>query len=196
MWCLKIFLANIDGEITVNTLMPKFFTAKDGRKVKLRSLRWEDLDDCIEFINSLIDEGSDIAKETKVTRDEEADWLGKRLASMEKGELVDVVAEVDGKMVANAEIGRRRGNMSHVGDFGIGIRAGYRGIGIGTELMSLLVEQSRRIGLKTLVLDVFETNSIAKGLYEKAGFKESGRIPKGVYKNGKYIDLIRMVQEL
>lgn len=196
MWCLKIFLANIDGEITVNTLLPKFFTAKDGRKVKLRSLRWEDLDDCIEFINSLIDEGSDIAKETKVTRDEEADWLGKRLASMEKGELVDVVAEVDGKMVANAEIGRRRGNMSHVGDFGIGIRAGYRGIGIGTELMSLLVEQSRRIGLKTLVLDVFETNSIAKGLYEKAGFKESGRIPKGVYKNGKYIDLIRMVQEL
>jgi len=180
----------------MNTVMPRIFTAKDGRKVKLRSLRWEDLDDCIEFINSLIDEGSDIAKETKVTRDEEADWLGKRLASVEKGELVDVVAEVDGKMVANAEIGRRRGNMSHVGDFGVGIRAGYRGIGIGTELMRLLIEQARRIGLKTIVLDVFETNSTAKGLYEKAGFKENGRIPKGVYKNGKYIDLIRMVQEL
>ena len=180
----------------MNTVMPRIFTAKDGRKVKLRSLRWEDLDDCIEFINSLIDEGSDIAKETKVTRDEEADWLGKRLASVEKGELVDVVAEVDGKMVANAEIGRRRGNMSHVGDFGVGIRAGYRGIGIGTELMRLLIEQARRIGLKTIVLDVFETNSTAKGLYEKAGFKENGRIPKGVYKSGKYIDLIRMVQEL
>ncbi len=196
MWCLKIFLASIDGEITVNTVVPRIFTAKDGRKVTLRSLRWEDLDDCIEFINSLVDEGSDIAKETKVTRDEEADWLGKRLASVEKGELVDVVAEVDGKMVANAEIGRRRGNMSHVADFGIGIRAGYRGIGIGTELTRLLIEQAKRIGLKTIILDVFETNNTAKGLYAKAGFKESGRIPKGVYKNGKYIDLIRMVQEL
>ena len=180
----------------MNRVMPRVFAAKDGRKVKLRSLRWDDLDDCIEFINSLVDEGSDIAKETKVTRDEEADWLGKRLASIEKGELVHVVAEVDGKVIANAEIGRRRGNMSHVGDFGIGIHAGYRGIGIGTELMKLLIEQARRIGLKTIVLDVFETNSVAKGLYEKAGFKESGRIPKGVYKNGKYIDLIRMVQEL
>ena len=196
MWCLKIFLASIDGETTVNTVVPRTFTAKDGRKVTLRSLRWEDLDDCIEFINSLVDEGSDIAKETKVTRDEEAEWLGKRLASVEKGELMHVVAEVDGKLVANAEIGRRRGNMSHVGDFGIGIRAGYRGIGIGTEVMRLLVEQARRSGLKTLVLDVFETNTVARGLYEKAGFKESGRIPKGVYKNGKYIDLIRMVQEL
>ncbi len=180
----------------MSTVGPRVFTAKDGRKVELRSLRWADLDDCIEFINSLVDEGSDIAKETKVTRDEEADWLGKRLASVEKGELMHVVAEVGGKLVANAEIGRRRGNMNHVGDFGIGIRAGYRGIGIGTEMMRLLVEQARRIGLKTIVLDVFETNNIAKGLYAKAGFKESGRIPKGVYKNGKYIDLIRMVQEL
>ena len=196
MWCLKVFLANIDGEITVNAVVPRIFTAKDGRKVKLRSLRWEDLDDCIEFINSLVDEGSDISKETKVTRDEEADWLGKRLASVEKGELMHIVAEVDGKLVANAEIGRRRGNMNHVGDFGIGIRAGYRGIGIGTELTRLLIEQAKRIGLKTIILDVFETNNTAKGLYAKAGFKESGRIPKGVYKNGKYVDLIRMVQEL
>ena len=175
---------------------PRTFVAKDERKVTLRSLKWEDLNDCIEFINSLVDEGSDIAKETEVTRDEEADWLGRRLASMEKGELVDVVAEVDGKMVANAEVGRRRGNMSHVGDIGIGIRAGYRGIGIGTELMRLLIEQSRRMGLKIVVLDVFETNKRAKGLYEKAGFKESGRIPKGIIKDGKYIDLIRMVHEL
>jgi len=180
----------------VNPVAPRTFVAKDGRKVTLRSLRWEDLDDCIEFINSLVDEGSDIAKEIRVTRGEEADWLGKRLASMEKGELVAVVAEVDGKMVANAEVGCRRGNMSHVGDIGIGIRAGYRGIGIGTELMRLLIEQSRRMGLKIVVLDVFETNKSAKGLYEKTGFTESGRIPKGICKDGKYIDLIRMVQEL
>ncbi len=180
----------------MNTVTPRVFTAKDGRKVKLRSLRWEDLDDCIEFINSLVDEGSDIAMETKVTRDEEADWLGRRLASMEKGELVDVVAEVDGKMVANAEITRRKGNMSHVGDIGIGIRAGYRGTGIGTELMKMLVDYSKNMGLKIVVLAVFETNKTAQGLYKKAGFTENGRIPKGVYKNGKYIDLIRMVQEL
>ena len=177
-------------------LKSRTFTAKNGRKVTLRPIRWENLDDCIEFINSLVDEGSDIAMETKVTRNEEAEWLGKRLASMEKGELVDFVAEVDGRMVANAEVGRRRGNMSHVGDLGIGIRAECRGIGVGTELMNALVDESRKMGLKVLVLDVFDTNKIAKGLYKKIGFKETGRIPKGIFRKGKYIDLIRMTLEL
>jgi len=177
-------------------LKSRTFTAKNGRKVTLRPIRWENLDDCIEFINSLVDEGSDIAMETKVTRNEEAEWLGKRLASMEKGELVDFVAEVDGRMVANAEVGRRRGNMSHVGDLGIGIRAECRGIGVGTELMNALVDESRKMGLKVLVLDVFDTNKIAKGLYKKIGFEETGRIPKGILRKGKYIDLIRMTLEL
>lgn len=154
------------------------------------------MDDCIEFINSLVDEGSDIAMETRFSRNEEAEWLGKRLASIEKGELVDIVAEVDGKMVANAEVGRRRGNMNHVGDLGIGVRAGYRGIGLGTELMKTLVDESRKMGLKMLVLDVFDTNKIAKGLYGKIGFRENGRIPKGVFKKGEYLDLIRMTLEL
>lgn len=170
--------------------------AKDGQKVTVRSIRWEDLDDCIEFINSLVEEGSDIAMETRVSRNEEADWLGKRLASIEKGELVDVVAEVEGRMVANAEVGRRRGPMSHVGDLGIGIRAGYRGIGVGTMLMNTLVEESRKMGLKILVLDVFDTNKIAKGLYKKIGFRETGRIPKGLFKKGEYVDLVRMTLEL
>lgn len=174
----------------------KTFVAKDGRKVTVRSIRWEDLNDCIEFINSLVDEGSDIAMETRVSRNEEADWLGKRLASIEKGELVDIVAEVDGKMVANAEVGRRTGPMGHVGALGIGIRAEYRGIGVGTMLMNTLVEESRKMGLKMLVLDVFETNKIAKGLYRKVGFRENGRIPKGICKKGEYFDLVRMTLEL
>src|SRR3989337_1991766 len=172
------------------------FTAKDGQKVTLRSIRWEDLDDCIEFINSLVDEGSNIAREAKVTRDEEADWLGRRLASIEKGELVDVVAEVDGKMVANAEVGGRKGNMNHIGDLGIGIRAGYPSIGIGAELMRSLIGQAKKMDMKMLVLEVFETNKISRKLYEKMGFIENGRIPKGIFKKGEYIDLIRMTREL
>jgi len=172
------------------------FTAKDGTKVTLRRLRWEDLDDLHEFINSLVEEGVDILRDQKPTRGEEAEWLGRRLASMEKGEIVDIVAEVNGKVVANSEAERRGGAMSHVGYVGVGIRAGYRGIGIGTEIMRALINESKKMGLKILVLDVFDTNNEAKRLYQKMGFRESGRIPKGIYKQGKYIDLIRMTLEL
>ncbi len=172
------------------------FKAKDGRKVVLRSVRWDDLEDLIEFIDSLADEGADILRTERVTREEEAEWLGRRLARIDNGELIDGVAEVDGKVVANSEVQKRTGMMSHIGDFGIGIRSGYRGIGIGTEIMKALIEESKKAGLKILVLDHFASNKHARALYEKMGFREMGRIPNGIYKSGKYIDLIRMVREL
>ena len=172
------------------------FTAKDGKRVVLRSIKWEDLDDCLDFINSLVEEGAEILRDTTVTREEEADWLGARLARIEKRQLIDVVAEVDGKMVANSEVEKRSGFMSHVGYVGIAIKSGYRGIGIGTKLIQTLAKEAKKEGLKVLVLDVFDINKPAKALYTKMGFKEVGRIPKGVFKNGKYIDIIRMTREL
>jgi len=172
------------------------FVAKDGRKVVLRSIRWEDLDDCIEFINSLVEEGAEILRDTKVSRDEEAEWLGSRLARIDKREIIDVLAEVDGKMIANSEVEKRSGFMSHVGYLGIAIKSGYRGIGIGTKIMQKLIENSKKAGLKILVLSVQDTNQTAKALYKKMGFREVGRIPKGIYRNGKYIDLVRMALEL
>ncbi len=172
------------------------FVARDGRDVVLRKPRWEDLDDLLDFINSLVEEGAEIMRETPVTREEEADWLGKHLASIEKGEIIGVVAEVGGKVVGNSEVGRRRDSMSHVGVLGIGIKDGYRGIGIGSELMKTLIEESKKAGLKVLVLHVNDSNKAAKGLYTKMGFKDAGRIPKGVFKKGKYVDLLRMTLEL
>ena len=172
------------------------FVAKDGRKVVLREPQWEDLDDLLDFINSLVEEGADIMRETPVTREEEADWLGKRLASIEKGEVIGIVAEVDGRVVGNSEVGRRKGSQSHVGMLGIAVKRGYRGIGIGKELMKTLIEESRKAGLKVLVLEVFASNTVAKSLYGKMGFKDAGKIPKGIFKKGKYIDLLRMTLEL
>jgi ribosomal protein S18 acetylase RimI-like enzyme len=175
---------------------PRIFIARDGRRVVIRSIRWEDLDDAIEFINSLADEGAEIYRTQRVTRSEEADWLGRRLARMEKGELIEAVAEVDEKVVANSEVEKRTGVMSHLGYVGLAIRSGYRGIGIGTELMKALIEESRMAGLKVLVLDHYETNKAARGLYEKAGFKEAGSIPKAIHRDGTYTALVRMVLEL
>jgi ribosomal protein S18 acetylase RimI-like enzyme len=172
----------------------RIFIAKDGRRVVIRSIRWEDLDGVIEFINSLADEGFESTQ--RVTRSEEADWLGRRLARMEKGELIEAVAEVDGKVVANSEVEKRTGVMSHLGYLGMATMSGYRGIGIGTELMKTLIEEVRMAGLRVLVLDHYETNTVAKRLYEKVGFKEAGRIPKAIHRDGTYTDLVRMVMEL
>ena len=172
------------------------FRVKDGREVILRTPRWEDLDDLMEFINSLVDEGVDIAMKRKVTRDEEADWLGRRFAVLEKGEGLNLVAEVDGKVIANSDLDMKSGYSSHVGEIGIAIRGGYRNIGIGTEMLKTLIAQAEKKELRILILRLFATNKSAHHVYEKVGFKETGRVPKFFFKNGSYVDEVIMTREI
>jgi RimJ/RimL family protein N-acetyltransferase len=149
------------------------------------------------LINSIVDEGADIMIDERKTREEEVDWLSGIIARMEKGKLIPVVAEVDGKAVGSAEIGRGGFRCeSHLGTLGIIIRSGYRDMGIGTELMKVLLEQARIMGLKIVTLSAFSTNGRAIHVYEKVGFVETGRIPHGLYKNGSYIDRVIMTKEI
>ncbi len=172
------------------------FFAKDGRKVVLRTPKWEDLDDFLEIINSLVDEGADILRTERVSKEEEIDFLSKVLSRLEKDEMFYLVAEVDGKVVAVSEISKRGGYEKHVGVIGIAIRNGFRDLGIGTEIMKTLVEQAQKMGLKVLTLSAFATNKPAIHVYEKVGFVQTGTIPKKHFKEGKYIDEIILTKVL
>lgn len=172
------------------------FFAKDGRKVVLRTPKWEDLDDFLEIINSLVDEGADILRTERVSKEEEIDFLSKVLSRLEKDEMFYLVAEVDGKVVAVSEISKRGGYEKHVGVIGIAIRNGFRDLGIGTEIMKTLVEQVQKMGLKVLTLSAFATNKPAIHVYEKVGFVQTGTIPKKHFKEGKYIDEIILTKVL
>jgi RimJ/RimL family protein N-acetyltransferase len=172
------------------------FSAKDGRKVVLRTPKWEDLDDCLELINSLVDERANINRTENVSREEEIDWLSKVLSRLEKDETFYLAAEVDGKVVAVSEINRRSGYEAHVGVIGIVILNGFRDLGIGTEMMTTLIVQARKMGLKVLTLAAFATNKRAIHVYEKVGFVQTGVIAKKHFKEGKYIDEIIMTKLL
>jgi len=172
------------------------FFAKDGRKVVLRTPKWEDLDDFLEIINSLVEEGADILRTERVSKEEEIDFLSKVLSRLEKDEMFYLVAEVDGKVVAVSEISKRGGYEKHVGVIGIAIRNGFRDLGIGTEIMKTLVEQAQKMGLKVLTLSAFATNKPAIHVYEKVGFVQTGTIPKKHFKEGKYIDEIILTKVL
>lgn len=174
----------------------KSFKAKDGRKVVLRTPKWEDLDDLLELINSLVEEGAEIIINEKVSREEEIEWLSGTLASLEKDEVFFLVAEVDGKVVASSSIRPLRGFDKHVGILGIVIKSGVRDVGIGTEMLKTLVEQAYKMGLNVLTLTVFATNKRAIHVYEKVGFAQTGTVPKKHFKDGKYIDEVIMTKVL
>ncbi|MCW4020692.1 MAG: GNAT family N-acetyltransferase [Candidatus Bathyarchaeota archaeon] len=172
------------------------FTAKDGREVVLRTPRWEDLDDFVELFNSLVDARADIIAYQKVTREEEASWLARKLVFLEKDEGLILVAEVEGKVVADAVLEKKKGISSHAGELGIIVMDGYQNVGVGTEMLKTLIGQAKEMGLKMLYLGVFSTNKRAYHVYTKVGFKETGRRPKRFFRNGKYIDDVIMTKEL
>jgi RimJ/RimL family protein N-acetyltransferase len=180
----------------------KQFTAKNGKTVTLRAIRWEDLDQCLEFANHLVEERQadpdfGIILDKKQTLETEASWLADKLASIELGNQVRVVAEAEGKFVGNSEVVRGQSSDEfHHCKLGITVLKEYRTQGIGLQMMNILVDQSRREGLKTIELEVFANNPRAVHVYEKVGFKQVGRIPKKIFRKGRIMDIIVMAIEL
>jgi L-amino acid N-acyltransferase YncA len=172
------------------------FTDGKGRSVRVRTPRWEDLDDLLDLINSAVGEGVDIYIDEPQERNEEAKWLGQVLAEIESGQLIHVVVEADEGVVGSASLRRRRRCMSHVGELGILLKSGYREAGIGTMLLQTLVGEARKAGLEVLIIKYFAGNDRAQHVYEKVGFRETGREPGVVKRKGRYRDLVSMAMKL
>jgi len=182
----------------------KRFTLASGKMVTLRVIRWEDLDGLLSFINSLVKEkqgdsmsGLYAGFDKKVTREEEAEWLAQTLVEIERGEVINTIAEIDGEIVANGEVtrGRYKDTRRH-GHMGLTMISRYRGLGIGRMIIETLVRESRRAGLRTLDVEFLAENETARRAYQKGGFKQAGIIPRKVFRDGKYFDGLIMAREL
>jgi RimJ/RimL family protein N-acetyltransferase len=165
-------------------------------------LKWEDLDDCVTFINDLVGEKDSepnlgIVADRKQTREEEAKWLANQITGIEGGSIISVVAEAGGRLAGNSSVtrGSYKDTKRH-GYLGIAISKKHRDRGIGLEMMRSLIKESRKAGLKTIELEVFANNPRAIHVYERIGFKEAGRIPKKMLRSGKFIDSIVMARQL
>ena len=182
----------------------KQFTLASGKKITLRVIRWEDLDGLLSFINSLVREkqgdstsGLYSGFDTKVTREEETEWLAQTLVEIEEGEVINAIAEVGGEIIANGEVtrGRYKDTRRH-GHMGLTMISRYRGQGIGRMIIETLVRESRRAGLRTLDVEFLAENETARRAYQKGGFKQAGIIPRKIFRDGKYFDGLIMAREL
>jgi RimJ/RimL family protein N-acetyltransferase len=82
------------------------------------------------------------------------------------------------------------------GSAGLGIGIGGpddRGRGLGTEILHALVGFGFDfLRLERIWLDVYETNPGARGVYERVGFVYEGTLRHAIYREGRYLDVIRM----
>jgi ribosomal protein S18 acetylase RimI-like enzyme len=64
--------------------------------------------------------------------------------------------------------------MTHVGRLGMGVKAGFRGQGIGKALLLAALARAFNQGLERVELEVFRSNAAAIRLYESHGFLREG----------------------
>lgn len=170
-----------------------------GKKVLYRHPTMDDAEDILEYTNSIIEEGKYFVTEEKLSLEEEKENLKEVIERVEENKTVFILLEVDGKVVGGASVSSKKGRMAHMGDIGMGIKKGFRGRGFGTKLLKITIEKAKeKINTKIFIADsVFGNNKRAINLYKKLGFKEIGRIEKGLrLPNDKYTDHITFVKRV
>ena len=84
---------------------------------------------------------------------------------------VHLVALVDNAIIGWCDITPASfEGMAHVGRLGMGVKAGFRGQGIGKELLKTALNRAFRQGLERVELEVFRSNDSAVRLYQAHGF--------------------------
>ena len=96
---------------------------------------------------------------------------------------IEIIAVVDGVVVGTAGIEAvgSKYKVRHRAEFGISIAEEFWGLGIGRALMDACIECARNAGYVQLELNVVAENVRAVSMYERAGFSEYGRNPKGFH---------------
>jgi len=173
--------------------------SEKGNKIVIRYPTKDDAKLMWEYINQLSKEQTFITYQgEEITPQEETEHLKKVLENIEKKKSVQLLVFFDNKLIGISGIETKDRVSAHQGIFGISIAKEYRGEGVGTKLMELLIDEAIKNlpQLRIITLGVFESNRLAMGMYKKFGFKKFGTLPEGILYKGKYIDHVYMYKNV
>jgi ribosomal protein S18 acetylase RimI-like enzyme len=172
----------------------------NNKRITIRELKPSDIRNVSkfqDFINSLVKEDAMILRNKRVSLKEETEWLKNKIKAIRKNKAVSLMDETNRIIIGTAEVVLRRiGRQSHVADFIISIRKGYRGIGLGKYLMVEIIKLAKKKlkpKPKIISLGVMPSNKPAIKLYRKFGFKKVALVPRQFQYKGKLHDEIIML---
>ncbi len=105
-----------------------------------------------------------------------------------------IVGAVDGSVVGWASLNRfsPRPAYDQVADFSVYVERGWRGKGVGRQLLNQLIDLARTIGYHKLVLSALAYNQAGIALYSRAGFSRVGIYREQGQLDGKWVDTLIM----
>lgn len=155
--------------------------------VHLRDAESADLDTITEIHNHAVVHTTAIWNEDAVDRADRAAWLADRTA---RGYPVIVAADETGVVgYASYAQWRPHSGYRHTVEHSVYVRGDQQGRGIGTTLMTALIERARADGMHVMIGGIESGNTASIALHERLGFREVGRMPQVGAKFGRWLDL-------
>lgn len=105
-------------------------------------------------------------------------------------------AVIDGKLVGDIMLVKAANERrAHAASFGMCVHDAYQGRGVGSALLSALLELTDRwLNIRRMELTVFADNARAIGLYERHGFEREGLHRDYAFRDGAFIDALAMAR--
>jgi len=173
---------------------PKQITLKNGKTAVVRQAKLSDAENILNCIKTYIPTSIYIPKlenEIKLTVDQEKEWVNSFIINDNS---LLLVAEYEGKIIGNIDLTRsRRKIMEHTAVIGIGMLQEWQNIGLGTALLSAIIEWAKNNPILELIwLQVYTENESGLNLYRKMEFVENGIIQNFFKKDNKYFHNLTM----
>ena len=177
----------------------KTFLAKNGKEILLRNGEAADGAAVLENFNQTHAETDYLLTypdENRFDAEQEGRFLARKTESPRE---IELLAVVDGKVVGTAGVDAvgSKYKVAHRAEFGISVLKEYWGLGIGRAMTEACIQCARDAGYVQLELSVVADNARAVAMYQRAGFVECGRNPRGFNsRTAGYQEVISMLLEL
>lgn len=165
-----------------------------GERIRLRAPEREDLPRFVAWLNDPeVREGLDLYLPMSMVEEER--WFENMLENPAAEHPMVIEIRVGDQWIPVGNCGfhviDNRVRSAEVGIF-IGEKK-YWSQGYGTQVMRMLQRHGfETLNLNRISLRVYEDNPRAVRAYQKAGFIDEGRLREGMYKKGRYIDVLLM----
>lgn len=167
--------------------------ALEGKKVRLRAIRNEDLDEMLDMFSDFEQVRQFVfpGPPFPPTRKDEQNFIESN--SMMKETYNFAIETLEGEYIGGCGI-PKIGWVSRVAMVGIWLgREEFQGKGYGSDAMRVLCRfLYDQVNVRKIALTVYGFNKRAIRSYEKVGFRVEGRLREAMYRNGSYHDVIWM----
>ena len=174
---------------------PREITLRDGSQVTVRPLQRDDGDALLRFFLGIPEEDRFFLKDDVTSPELIRSWT----EGLDYRRALPLVALVDGRIVAEAVLIRRRGSArSHVGEVRVTVAPEYRERGLGTLLIRELCDIADDAGLDKLLFElVADREAEAVKAAEWLGFIHAGTIEGGARDQQEHLhDIVLLVMPL